>query len=181
MRTDSGEAGRSVWRRWLGVKSRLSGARLRQGVRGLGFACSAMAWAVVVWIWPGLHLGNDDSSRSAQPAVLIAAASIEAAVVVSSPHVSRRDVTHGKRIQPSDCEADTGMQPATTKVSPSGRILLYKRQPATMRQRGFRSGSAEETNLRTATPGPTRACRTGESGLTRRPARACAQALASRG
>jgi hypothetical protein len=42
-----------------------------------------VAWAVVVWVWPGLHLGNDGGSRSAQPAVLIAVASIQAAVVVA--------------------------------------------------------------------------------------------------
>jgi hypothetical protein len=60
-----------------------SGAGLKQVVRGLGFVFSAMAWALVVWVWPGLHLGNDTSSRSAQSTVLIAAASIEAAVIVA--------------------------------------------------------------------------------------------------
>ena len=44
----------------------------------LGFA----AWGFVVWIWPGLDLGNDAASRGLQPAVLIAAASIQAAVVL---------------------------------------------------------------------------------------------------
>ena len=51
-------------------------------VRGLVLVLSAVAWAAVVWVWPGLHLGNDASSRGLQPAVLIAAASIQAAVVV---------------------------------------------------------------------------------------------------
>jgi hypothetical protein len=83
VRTDSGEAGRGVRPRWLGANSQLSGARLGQIIRGLGFVCSAVAWAVVVWVWPGLHLGNDGGSRSAQPAVLIAVASIQAAVVVA--------------------------------------------------------------------------------------------------
>jgi hypothetical protein len=36
----------------------------------------------MVWVWPGLHLGSDNSSRGLQPAVLIAAASIQAAVVL---------------------------------------------------------------------------------------------------
>jgi hypothetical protein len=44
----------------------------------LGFA----TWAFVVWIWPGLNLGDDAASRSFQPAVLIAAASIQAAVAL---------------------------------------------------------------------------------------------------
>lgn len=50
--------------------------RVRAAV--LGFA----AWGFVVWIWPGLDLGNDDTSRGLQSAVLIAAASIEAAVAL---------------------------------------------------------------------------------------------------
>jgi hypothetical protein len=37
---------------------------------------------VIVWGWPGLHLGNGAESRGLQPAVVIAAASIQAAVVV---------------------------------------------------------------------------------------------------
>lgn len=44
----------------------------------LGFA----AWGFVVWIWPGLNLGNDAASRGFQSAVLIAAASIQAAVAL---------------------------------------------------------------------------------------------------
>jgi hypothetical protein len=42
----------------------------------------AGAWAVVVWVWPGLHIGDGMGSRALQPAVLIAAASIQAAVVL---------------------------------------------------------------------------------------------------
>jgi hypothetical protein len=36
----------------------------------------------VVWVWPGLHLGGSGSSRGLQASVLIAAASIQAAIVV---------------------------------------------------------------------------------------------------
>ena len=43
---------------------------------------SAIAWGLIVWGWPGLNLGNGAGSRGLQPAVLIAAASIQAAVVV---------------------------------------------------------------------------------------------------
>jgi hypothetical protein len=50
--------------------------------RGLALVVSAMAWALVVWVWPDLQLGNGSGSRSLQPAVLIAAASIEAAAVL---------------------------------------------------------------------------------------------------
>ena len=83
MRTVSGAAGRGVWPRWLGAKGQVSGVTLGRVIRGLGFVCGAAAWAVVVWVWPGLHLGDDGGSRSAQPAVLIAVASIQAAVVVA--------------------------------------------------------------------------------------------------
>ena len=55
---------------------------LRLVVRGVALALSAIAWGVVVWRWPGLHLGNDAGSRGLQPAVLIAVASIQAAVIV---------------------------------------------------------------------------------------------------
>lgn len=58
------------------------GLRLRPVVRGLVVVLSAAAWGAVVWEWPGLRLGNGAGSRSLQPAVLIAAASIEAAVIV---------------------------------------------------------------------------------------------------
>ncbi len=60
------------------------GAGRRKGlvVRGLVLAASVIGWGVIVWVWPGLHLGNDAGSRGLQPAVLIAAASIQAAVVV---------------------------------------------------------------------------------------------------
>jgi hypothetical protein len=57
-------------------------SRLSLIVRGLVLVLGAVAWAVVVWSQPGLHLGNSSSSRGLQPAVLIAAASIQAAVVV---------------------------------------------------------------------------------------------------
>ena len=43
---------------------------------------SLAAWAIALWIWPGLALGNDAASRGLQPAVLIAAASIQAAVTL---------------------------------------------------------------------------------------------------
>lgn len=46
------------------------------------FLGSAATWAVVVWVWPGLHPGNGLTSRGLQPSVLIAAASIQAAVVL---------------------------------------------------------------------------------------------------
>jgi hypothetical protein len=49
---------------------------------GLVLVLGATAWAVVVWVWPGRHLGNNAGSRSLQSAVLIAAASIQAAIVV---------------------------------------------------------------------------------------------------
>jgi hypothetical protein len=81
MRTDSAEGGRSLRRRWLGPKSWLSGTRRGQVIRRLAFICSAVAWGVAVWVWPGLNLGG--GGLSAQPAVLIAVASIQAAVVVA--------------------------------------------------------------------------------------------------
>ena len=43
---------------------------------------SFAAWAFMVWLWPGLNLGNDAASRSLQSAVLISAASIQAAVAL---------------------------------------------------------------------------------------------------
>ncbi len=70
-----------MWRGWW-ERSRRRRSGRKQARRGLVVALSAMAWAAVVWIWPGLHLGNSASSRGLQPAVLIAAASIQAAVVV---------------------------------------------------------------------------------------------------
>lgn len=51
-------------------------------VRSLVLGVSALAWGIAVWGWPGLRLGNGAGSRGLQPAVLIAAASIQAAVVV---------------------------------------------------------------------------------------------------
>jgi hypothetical protein len=56
--------------------------RKRLVVRGLVLAASVIGWGVIVWGWPGLRLGDDAGSRGLQPAVLIAAASIQAAVVV---------------------------------------------------------------------------------------------------
>ena len=54
-----------------------------------GFRLQRGGVAVVVLVWPGLHLGDNVSGRSAQPAVLIAAASIQAAVVVAGLAVAR--------------------------------------------------------------------------------------------
>lgn len=51
-------------------------------VRTISLAVSTIAWGVIVWGWPGLHLGNGAGSRALQSAALIAAASIQAAVVV---------------------------------------------------------------------------------------------------
>lgn len=70
-----------VWRRWLRVKRRYQRSR---GVLGLVLVLSAVAWGVIVWGWPGLHLLNDAGGRGLQPAVLVTAASIEAAVIVFS-------------------------------------------------------------------------------------------------
>lgn len=63
-------------------KRRSSRSRLRLAVQGLLLILSAIAWGVIVWAWPGLHLGNSAGSRGLQSAVLIAAASIQAAVLV---------------------------------------------------------------------------------------------------
>lgn len=65
--------------RVLGKGRRLSELRLG---RWLVVVLGAVAWAAAVWIWPGLHLGDSVNSRGLQPAVLIAVASIQAAVVV---------------------------------------------------------------------------------------------------
>jgi hypothetical protein len=48
----------------------------------LAVVLGAVGWAAVVWICPGLRLGESASSRGLQSAVLIAAGSIQAAVVV---------------------------------------------------------------------------------------------------
>ncbi len=69
-------------RRWR-ENRRYHRSRPALAVRGLVIVLSgAIAWGVVVWVWPGLHLGNGAGSRGLQPAVLIAAASIQAAVLV---------------------------------------------------------------------------------------------------
>jgi hypothetical protein len=51
-------------------------------VGGLAVVVCALAWSVVIWVWPGLYLGDSAGSRSLQSAVLIASASIAAAVIV---------------------------------------------------------------------------------------------------
>ena len=76
----SGKAGSNVRRgRWNSQRHRSS---LMQVIRDLVLVWTAVAWGIIVWVWPGLQLGNDTSSRGLQPAVLIAAASIQAAVVL---------------------------------------------------------------------------------------------------
>jgi hypothetical protein len=71
-----------MWRGWVWNERQHRRSLFKHIVRGLALVVSAMAWALVVWVWPGLHLGNGSGSRSLQPAVLIAAASIEAAAVL---------------------------------------------------------------------------------------------------
>ena len=67
---------------WRGQRGKRNHPQSRQAARGLLLILSAIAWGVVVWAWPGLHLGNNAGSRGLQPAVLIAVASIQAAVLV---------------------------------------------------------------------------------------------------
>lgn len=81
-RQGSGEAGSSMLRRWRWEERQYRQSVLRQAARVLALVVSAMAWAAVVYVWPGLRMGNGTGSRSLQPAVLIAAASIQAAVVL---------------------------------------------------------------------------------------------------
>lgn len=54
----------------------------RRDVRRFGFVLCAGLWGVAAWLWPGLDLGGDAGSLALQPGVLIAAASIAAAVVL---------------------------------------------------------------------------------------------------
>ena len=60
---------------------------LYSAVRRIGavatWLASGLLWLLVVWLGPGLHLGDDAGSRSAQSAVLIAAGSIGAAAVLA--------------------------------------------------------------------------------------------------
>jgi len=67
---------------WWGQRGKRHHPRSRQVAWGLLLILSATAWGVIVWAWPGLHLGNNAGSRGLQPAVLIAVASIQAAVLV---------------------------------------------------------------------------------------------------
>ena len=66
-------------RGWPRVKRRYQQQRL---ALVLALVLSVTAWGLVVWVWPGPHLRDDASSRGLQPTVLIAAASIQAAVIV---------------------------------------------------------------------------------------------------